>query len=176
MGLLDQLMGGAAGGNDRRGDYQDYADRYDSGQPHEGYDDHEVSRRYAEVSGEVDEDTYRDSARQSFERMEPDQRRQFGRQLHEHARGQGHDTGHDGQDEQGYEDPRRLADMTTRVHQQSPGLLGELLGSGATTGAGGGALAGLLGGGGGQAGGNPLAKAAMAGIAAYAAKQVMNRR
>ncbi len=66
MGLLDQLTGGSAG--NRRQDYQDYTDRYDRGRPHEGYDDDEVSRRYTEVSGEVDHDTYRNSARQSFER------------------------------------------------------------------------------------------------------------
>lgn len=174
MGLLDQLIGGAGGGQDRRAEYQNYADRYDSGRPHEGYDDEEVSRRYSEVSGDVDEDTYRQSARQSFERMGPDDRREFGRQLDEHARGQGYDTGFGSDaDERLYEDPGRLADMTTRVHQQNPGVLGQLLGGG-----GGGGLGGLLGGVGGGAGstGNPVAKAAMAGIAAYAAKQLMNRR
>ncbi len=159
MGLLDQLTGGGAG--DRRQEYQDYTDRYDRGRPHEGYDDDEVSRRYSEVSGEVDHDTYRNSARQAFERMSPDERHDFGRQLDEHARGQGYDTGGQGQDEGGYEDPQRLADMTTRVHQQSPGLLGQLLGGAGGQGAG---------------GGNPLAKAAMAGITAYAAKQMMGRR
>lgn len=131
----------------------------------------EVSRRYSEVSGEVDEDTYRHSARQSLERMGPDDHREFGRQLHEHARDQGYDTGFGSDaDERRYEDPGRLAEMTTRVHQQNPGILGQLLGGG-----GGGGLGGLLGGVGGGAGGtgNPVAKA---GIAAYAAKQLMNRR
>ncbi len=61
--------------------------------------------------------------------------------------------------------------MTTRVHQQSPGLLGQLLG-----GAGGGGLGGMLGGGQSAGGGNPLVKAAMAGITAFAAKQMMGRR
>ena len=88
-----------------------------------------------------------------------------------------------------------LADMTTRVHQQSPGLLGGLIGGGGAGGGlggliggggAGGGLGGLLGGGGaggglggllgGGGGGNPLMKAAMAGITAFAAKQMMNRR
>lgn len=172
MGLLQQLAGGGAG--DRREEYQDYTDRYDRGRPHEGYDDDEVSRRYSEVSGEVDHDTYRNSARQAFERMSPDERRDFGRQLDEHSRGQGYDTSGQGQDEVGYEDPHQLADMTTRVHQQSPGLLGQLLGGGGA--GGGGGLLGGAGGGPGGGGGNPLAKAVMAGISAYAAKHMMGRR
>jgi len=197
VGLFDQLVGGS----DRHQEYQDFADRYDQGQPHEGYDDDEVSRRYAEVSGEIDPDTYRASAQQAFERMSPEDRSEFARQLHEQAGSEGFATGRspDG----GYEnDPGSLADMTTRVHQQSPGLLGGLLGGGG--GGGGGGLGGLLGGGGGGGlggllagagggggggggglggllgggggGGNPLVKAAMAGITAFAAKQMMNRR
>ena len=210
MGLLDQLLGS---GN-QRADYQDFANRYDDGQPHEGYDDQEVANRYSEVSSEVDDDTYRQSAQQAFERMSPQERQQFGQQLDEHARNQGYATGTGGD----YSDSGQLADMTTRVHQQSPGLLGQLLGgAGAESGAqaGGGGLAGMLGGGGGLGGllggggglgggglgsmlggaggglggglggllgggggggGNPLAKAAMAGIAAFAARQMMNRR
>ncbi len=53
-----------------------------------------------------------------------------------------------------YQDPRYLAQATTQLHQQQPGL-----------------LSGLLGGGGG--GGNALAKAALAGIAATAVAQVL---
>jgi len=187
MGLLEQLMGGG----DRRQDYQDFTDRYNQGQPHEGYDDQEVANRYNEVSGEVDPDTYRASAQQAFERMSPDDRTEYARQLHEQAGSQGIDTGAAEGGPQG-NDPSMLADMTTRVHQQSPGLLGGLLGGGGAGGGlggllggggAGGGLGGLLGGGGGLGGmlgggggGNPLMKAAMAGITAFAAKQMMNRR
>lgn len=192
MGLLDELTGG---GN-RRADYQHFTDRYDQGQPHEGYDDQEVASRYNEVTSEVDPSTYRDAAQQAFTRMDPDQRREFGAQLNQHAAAQGQQS--DYPDSASYEDPQQLANMTTRLHQQSPGLLSQLLSGagvggtgppGGLTGAGnsgagvggavGGILGGILGGNSGRAqgaGGNPLAKAAMAGIASYAAKQLMNRR
>ncbi len=173
MGLLDELTGG---GN-RRADYQHFTDRYDQGQPREGYDDQEVASRYNEVTSEVDPSTYRDAAQQAFTRMDPGQRREFGAQLNQHATAQGQHS--DYHDSATYEDPQQLADMTTRLHQQSPGLLSQLL-SGAGVGGGvGGILGGIRGGNSGQAqgaGGNPLAKAAMAGIASYAAKQLMNRR
>lgn len=176
MGLLEQLMGGG----DRRRDYQDFTDRYDQGQPHEGYDDQEVANRYNEVSGQIDPNTYRSSAQQAFEQMSPADRTQYAQQLHQQANSQGIDTGAPADGPQG-NDPSMLADMTTQVHQQSPGLLGGLLGGGAGGGLGGllggggmgGGLGGMLGGGG---GGNPLMKAAMAGITAFAAKQMMNRR
>lgn len=179
MGLLDQLAG--VGG--RRDEYQDYTDRYDRGRPHEGYEDDEVARRC-----ELDEDNYRHSARQAYERMDPDERHEFGRQLAEHVRSREYEGGYDGDrqgepsayDDSRYRDPQQLADMTTRVHQQSPSLLGELLAgvSGGGAGGAGGAMGSLLGGHGGNQGGasNPLAKAAMAGITAYAAKQMINRR
>lgn len=142
MGFHDEMR---QEGHHRRHDYEDFADRYDRGQPHVGYDDDEVGRRYHEVAGNVDENTYRESARGAFERMDPDQRRQFGQLLHEHARGSGHDSGYDGSSD----DPQGLAEMTTRVHQQNPGLLGQLLGA---AGGGGGGLSGLVGGGGGGGG------------------------
>jgi hypothetical protein len=62
-----------------------------------------------------------------------------------------------------------LAQLLSGLHQQQPGMLGQLLG-------GGGGAGGLLGGGSGGAGGmlgNPLAKAALAGIAAMAAKRML---
>ena len=197
MGLLEQLMGGG----ERRQDYQDFTDRYDQGQPHEGYDDQEVADRYQEVAGQIDPDTYRSSAQQAFEQMSPDDRTQYAQQLHEQATVQGIDTGAPAAGPQN-NDPATLADMTTQVHQQAPGLLGGLLGGagggglGSLLGGGGGAgggLGGLLGGGGGLGsllggggglggmlgggggGGNPLMKAAMAGITAFAAKKMMNR-
>ncbi len=195
MGLLEQLMGGG----DRRQDYQDFTDRYDQGQPHEGYDDQEVADRYNEVAGQVDPDTYRASAQQAFEQMSPDDRTEYAKQLHDQASSQGVDTGAPLGGPQD-NDPATLAAMTTQVHQQSPGLLGGLLSGGGgglgglLGGAGsGGGLGSLLGGGGGGGmlggggsggglggmlggGGNPLMKAAMAGITAFAAKQMMNRR
>ncbi len=221
MGLLDQLLGGGAGDEASRQDYQNFNDRYDNGAPHEGYEDSEVAGRYSDIAGQVDDDTYRQSAAQAFDRMSPDERAQFGQQLGQHAQSQGVNTGFD-PNSADYTDSGQLADLTTRVHQQSPGLLSGLLGGGGSGnsggggsgnsgggalgglggmlgGGGGGGLGGLLGGGsggagglggmlggggglggmlggGGAGGGNPLLKAAMAGITAFAAKQMMNRR
>ena len=110
MGLLQDLMGGG----ERRQDYQAFTDRYDQGQPHEGYDDDEVANRYTEVAGQVDPDTYRSSAQQAFERMSPDDRTQYAQQLHEHASAQGVDTGAPAGGPQN--DPATLAAMTTQVH------------------------------------------------------------
>ena len=53
-----------------------------------------------------------------------------------------------------YQDPGALAQAMTQAHQQQPDLLQQVLGPG-------GALS------------NPLAKAALAGVAAMAAKQIM---
>lgn len=142
MGLLQDLMGGG----ERRQDYQDFTDRYDQGQPHEGYDDQKVADRYQEVAGQVDPDTYRSSAQQAFEQMSPDDRIQYAQQLHKQATAQGIDTGAPAGGPQN-NDPATLADMTTQVHQQAPGLLGGLLSGGA-----GGGLGGLLGGAGGGGG------------------------
>jgi hypothetical protein len=91
---------------------------------------------------------------------------QFGQQMQQHSRQQNYDFpdfNQDGIDDR-YQDPRYLAQATSRVHQQQPDMLSQLLG---------GATGGLMGGGGSNVLGNPLAKAAMAGIAAMAAKKMM---
>ena len=71
------------------------------------------------------------------------------------------DLNQDGIDDRVQRDPGELARMTSRMREQQPG-----------------GLAGLLGGGGGMGGmlGNPLAKAALAGIAAMGAKKMMGWR
>jgi hypothetical protein len=82
-------------------------------------------------------------------------------------------------------DTGTLANLATEVHQQDPGLLGQLLG--AATGGGGsaspsGGSSGVVGGlvenaasgvVGNAAGDNPIAKAALAGITSYATKSFM---
>ena len=65
------------------------------------------------------------------------------------------------------QDAGYLAQATGRLHQQQPGILGQLLG-GALGGGGGGGNQGML--------ESPIAKAALAGIAAMAVKQMMGNR
>lgn len=182
MSLLDELMGGGQ----QQQQFQDFADRYSQGEPHDGIGDEETAQRYGQIAGEVDPDTYQQSARDALGNMSPDQRAQYAQQLGSAADQQGLNHGWDGAST----DPDTLAQLTSNVHQQSPGLLGSLLGAaGSAGGAGGGGLGGLLGGGAGggglggllgggagggtAAGGNPVMRAALGGIASMAARRMM---
>ncbi len=71
------------------------------------------------------------------------------------------------------QDPRYLAQVAGQVRQQQPGLFSQLLGGAMGGGqmGGGGQMAGL-----GQMLNNPIAKAALAGIAATAAKRMLSGR
>ena len=180
MDFLRNIAGDAM----RSQQYRDFADRYDRGAPYEDISDDEARDRYREVSSGLSEEDYRLSAREAFARMSPEEREEFGRLLREQAHQQGHgdfvDRDHDGRDDR-FQDPDYLASVTGRMHREQPDLLGSLmsnvLGGG---GGGGGLVGGMLGGegtrgGGGGMLGNPVAKAAMAGIAAMAAKRMMGR-
>lgn len=153
MGLLDGLLG--AVGRQGAGDF---IQRYERGAPWDGIDDREALDHYGRVAGALPEDEYRRSAEEAFARFSPDERRQYGELLRQQARRQDfgfQDLDGDGRDDR-LQDPRTLADMTSRLHGAGPGV-----------------LRGVLGGGGGGALSNPLAKAALAGIAAMAMKRVM---
>ena len=162
-------------GKDRRDRYDDFARRYEQGRPHEGYDDDEVAGHYSKLQGDLDDDTYESSARDAYSRMDPDERRQFKKQLHSAARERGHrDLDGDGIPD----DPDSLARYTNQVRRRDPDLLTSMLGGGGMGGAGalGSVLGGAMGGGGmGGGGGNPLARAAVAGITAMAVKKMMSR-
>ncbi|MDP9393798.1 MAG: hypothetical protein M3Q27_05835 [Actinomycetota bacterium] len=172
MGLLDSLVGGGGGG----GDFNDFLNRYDQGAPYDGIGDDEALERYRQVDSEIDDDTYHSAARESFSRMQPDERRGFAEQLVGMTGQQGLEVGFGG----ATDDPDTLAAMTTQARRQQPDLLGSLLGAGMGGGMGGlgggmGGLGGLAGAMGGGGGGNPIAKAAIAGIAAMAARRMMQR-
>jgi hypothetical protein len=186
MDFLSNLMGG--GGEGRREEYRDFANRYDEGAPYDRISDEEAVNRYREVAPNLSEDEYRESAREAFSRMAPEERMQFGQQFRGYAHEQGYgdfiDRDHDGQDDR-FQDPDYLAGMTGRMHAQQPDLMGNLMGGmlgggmggglGSMMGGGSGGMMGGLSGGsmGGGMGGNPMAKAAMAGIAAMAVKRMM---
>ena len=123
--------------------------------------------RYDPVERQVPPDMYEQSAQEAFARMSPQERMEFTRYLRQRAQQQHFDfpdLNQDGIDDRVQRDPGELARMTTRMRQQQPGGLGALLGGGG----GGGGMGDML--------GNPLAKAALAGVAAMAVKQMMNRR
>ncbi len=167
MGLLDALLGAGQG----REDSQNFLQRFEQGAPWEGYSDQEVLTRYGTVAGQASPQEYRQAAAEAFSRMSPEQRLEFGRMLQQRAREQRVDLGElEHSDINELQDANRLAGLTTRVHQQ-PGLLRSILGGGteqAPTQQAPSQQAGLL--------ASPLAKAALAGIAAMAIKKVLGAR
>jgi hypothetical protein len=153
MGLLDGLLG--AMGQQGAGDF---IQRFERGAPWDGIGDGEALDHYGRVAGSLPPDEYRQSAQEAFSRFSPDDRRRYGELLQQQARRQDFGLqGVEGGDR--LEDPGVLAEMTSRLHGAGPGVLRGILGGGG----GGGALS------------NPLAKAALAGIAAMAMKRVMGR-
>lgn len=158
MNFLETLLGGGQ----QADDYRDFVNRYEQGSPHEGYSDEEVANRYNQVSRQIPQDVYQDSAYDAFNRMSPQERMQFGQHMQQQSRQQNYDFpdfNQDGIDDR-FQDPNYLAQATSRIHQQQPDMLGQLLGA--------------VGGGGGGVMNNPLAKGAMAGIAAMALKRMMS--
>jgi len=163
MGLLDALLGSGQG----REEQQEFLRRFEQGQPWEGYTDQEVLNRYGTVAGQASSQEYRQAASEAFARMTPEQRVEFGQLLKQRAREQGVDLRNLQQsDINDFQDAQRLAGLTSDVHQQ-PGLLRSILGTGSGT-QGASQQPGLL--------GHPLAKAALAGIAAMAIKKVLGAR
>ena len=163
MGLdfLQNLLGGGQ----QRQEYHDFVNRYDQGPPWAGISDQEAVNRYQQVATRLPPDMYQQSAEEAFARMSPQERQEFARHLQQRSQQQGApfpDFNRDGIDDR-YQDPRMLAQVTSRMEQQQPGILGQLLGGG-----GGGGAGSML--------DNPLAKAALAGVAAMAVKKMMSGR
>ena len=161
MDMLGQLLGGGQ----RREEYQDFVNRYDTGAPWDGISDQEARSRYQQVAPQLSPEMYQESAQEAFSRLTPQQRLQLGQHLQQQTRQQGYnipDLNRDGIDDR-LQDPAYLAQATGQLQQQQPGILGDLLGGG-----GGGSGQGML--------QSPVAKAALAGIAAVAVKKMMSSR
>ena len=150
----------------RRSQY--FVGRYEQGPPWDGYDDHEVVDRYHEVAPRVPPNVYEESAYEAFSRMSPQERRRLAQMLRQQARQQGGfpDLDQDGIDDRFENDPRVMAQVAGRMHRRQPGSFGQLM-----------------------TGGrqrqqqrrqqqkspldSPVAKAALAGIAALAVKKML---
>jgi hypothetical protein len=165
---VENLLGNLFGSPQQRQDYQDFVQRYDQGPPSQGYTGQEVLDRYQQIAPNLSPDAYQQSAAEAFARLSPQERQEFANFLRQRMQEQ-HvsfpDLNRDGVDDRIQQDPNALAQLTSRLNQQQPGLLEQLLGGerGST-----GQIGAIL--------ENPLAKAALAGIAAAAAKQFMDRR
>ena len=140
MDMLQQLLGGGQ----QRQEYQDFTQRYDQGAPWDGISDQDAHNRFQQVAPRLPPDMYRQSAQQHLSGW---------------IRSRGCNSGNTCSS--------RPSNITGQMHQQQPGILGQLLGS-ALGGGGAGAGQGAL--------DSPIAKAALAGIAAMAVKQMMGNR
>jgi hypothetical protein len=164
MNLLEMLMGN---GQTREG-FKDFLNRFEEGPPSEGYEDQEVLDRYGEVAHRASPSDYEQAARDAFGRLSQADREEFGQLLAGRAQSKRLDLpGLTPARDQGFGDVDWLANITNQIHQQ-PGLLRDLLG-------------GLTGGNreASSSGGilsSPLAKAALAGIAAMLVKKVLGGR
>jgi len=174
---MQNMLQNLLGGGQQRQEYQDFVNRYEQGHPAEGYSGQEVMNRYQQVAGSASPQLYQESAEQAFARLTPQERTEFVQFLQQRAQQQNVSLPmmpQGGFNSPQAQDPGFLAQLATQLHLQQPGLFSGLLG-------------GLLGGGSqqpqytqGQPQGslldNPIAKAALAGIAAMAVKNMMGRR
>jgi hypothetical protein len=159
MGILDDLLGGGK----LQKEYKDFVNRYEEGDPSEGYSDQEVLKRYGEVSHAVPPDQYAKAAQEALSKLSPEDRAEFLKMLQERAAERGVKL--PGKVES---DPKDLGKVLTDLHEK-PGQLRDILGPGDGQSQG-------------QAPGSnpigdmlssPMAKAVLAGIAAMVVKRVM---
>ena len=166
--MVDQLLSGLFGSNDaddvdaQRKRARDFADRAERS-PHD-LDPNEVLQNYRATTSRLSPDQYQRAAEEAFGKMSPEQRRELKREMRRRSRMQ------DQNDQDDDDSPAVLAKSAQQAHQEHES---------------GGGLAGLFGLGGGdnktvddaKSGlehilDNPLAKVAIAGIAAAAAKHL----
>src|SRR5258705_7346740 len=163
MGILDELLGGGA----RQGEFKDFVNRYEQGHPSEGYSDQEVVQRYQDVAHAVPPDQYMQAAQEALARLSPEERAEFLQMLQQRAQARGTAL-----PRQIGSEPKDLGQVLTDLHQK-PGRLRDILGGGnvqapapGPAAAGSMGLSDIL--------ASPLAKAALAGIAAMVVKRVMS--
>lgn len=159
MNQLENVLGGGL-----NQEVQDFAHRYEQGSPTEGYSDQEAMQRYQQIAPKLSPGAYLQAAGQTLSQMSPEQRTQLGQQLQQQASQQGISFPAVQSAPQQHQSPGPLAQVLTQFHQQQPGLLGQLLGG-----------KGSQGGSTDQIFDSPLAKMALAGIAAYGAKQMLGK-
>jgi hypothetical protein len=161
MNLFEMLTGGGK----NKQEFEDFASRYDQGHPSEGYSDEEVLDRYGSVAHSVSANDYEQAAQQSYARLSPEERAEFGRFLQQRAQNKGIDVPAPPSSQSGFGDLGWLSSATSQLHQQ-PGVLREILGG----------LAGGSRSSGSSILSSPIAKAALAGITATLVKRALGRR
>src|SRR6478609_9622416 len=120
MGILDELLGGGQ----RQKEYRDFVNRYEQGDPSEGYSDQEVLKRYGDVSHAVPPDQYAQAAQEALGKLSPEERAAFLKMLQERAAARGVKL-----PGKVASDPNDLGKVLTDLHEK-PGRLREILGPG----------------------------------------------
>ena len=147
MDMLQNVLKGLNGDEPDR--LRDFSRRYQDGPPDQGYTDQEAKEHYGTLAGRLPTGEYEASAEDAFSRLSPQERRQSGEWLEQRSGGRVQTATTD--------DPRELARATNQVQQEQPNLLQQVFGEG-------GALS------------NPIAKMAVAGIAAMAAQRMFGNK
>src|SRR3974390_2110053 len=159
MGILDELL--TAG--QRQKEYRDFVDRYEQGDPSQGYSDQEVLKRYGEVSHAVPVDQYAQAAQEALSKLSPEERAAFVKMLQDRAAARGVTL-----PQKVAPEPKELGEVLTDLHAK-PGQLRDMLGGGDAQpqeqASGSSAITEIL--------KSPMAKAVLAGIAAMLVKRVM---
>jgi hypothetical protein len=158
MGILDDLLGGGQ----LQKEYKDFVNRYEQGDPSQGYSDQEVLKRYGEVSHAVPPDQYAQAAQEALGKLSPEERAEFLKMLRERAAARGVKL-----PGKVASDPKDLGQVLTDLHEK-PGQLRDILGPGDAQpqeqAPGSNPLTDML--------SSPLAKAVLAGIAAVVVKRM----
>jgi hypothetical protein len=175
--MVDQVLKGLFGGQEeedddrRRARARDFVNRYEQGPPSEGYGNDEVLRNYRAVTDRLSPEQYQEAAAESFSRLSKEERRQMRRAMKKK-------TG--GRIDAASDDPRDLAKAASRFQQEesASGGLASLFdfGGGGDDDQKRGGLVDAKRDEGGDLLDNPLAKAALAGVAAFAVKKFLDSR
>jgi hypothetical protein len=171
--MVDQMLGGLFGAQDtddeptRRRRAHDFIDRHERGM-HDQMSNDEVLQNYRATTAQLSPDEYRQTARDAMRQMSPEQRKALRREMRQRS---------GGRYEPASESPEDMAQTMQQAHQdnQSHGGLGSLFGFGGSDASQPKSeesspvdkVKGVL--------YNPIAKVALAGMAAVAAKKLNDR-
>lgn len=144
---MNDLFGGQGGG------LQQIIGAFEQGQ-HQQVNDTQVQQTYSQTAAQLPQDQYLQAAEAAFSRLSPEQRQQFAQQLETQA--QQHGVSVPMPSPTGSTDATGLANAVTAIHQQQPNLLQQMFAPGGTF-------------------SSPIAKAALLGITAMAAKRLTGR-
>jgi hypothetical protein len=122
---------------------------------HDQVPDQQVQQQYGQVAASLPQDQYVQAAQEALSRLTPEQREQLAQELQSQA--QQHGVNVPAVQQTPPTDPGGLANAMGQVHAEQPNVLQQMFAPGGTF-------------------SSPIAKAALLGITAFAAKQLTSRR